>query len=193
MHVSCLSVLGSGCTLAFQLLRNDRWLGCGGPKCGGAPCPGVFFEGSDWKKCWGEVFKIYRRAGPGQIRTGDDVGLYYPRQNVWFSMWRGYGRKLPCPGLPTLQYGFQLGSRWGDCLGEKLKIYAKGKGIGATITDQDTIAIYYPHQKTFVRATVNQGVTTSKCLLQKSGGRLPPSNAAFDKCNFDALEVTIHD
>ena len=42
--------------------------------------------GSDWTNCWGEVFRIYRMSGPGNVRVGDVVGIYYPRErkaNGW--------------------------------------------------------------------------------------------------------------
>ena len=185
-------VLGSGCTVALQLMTNDRWLGCAGPRCVGAPCPGVFFEGSDWQRCWGEVFKIYRKDGAGQMKVGDYVGLFYPRENVWFSMWGNFGHKLPCPGPPNTQFGFASRTNWGKCAGEALQIFAKGKRLGQTITDQDTIAFHYPHGRTYVQILPDR-VGVSSCLIDKSGGRLPPSNDAFDQCKFSSVEITIYD
>ena len=75
-----------------------KWLGCNAPICRGANCPEMIFTGADWNTCWGEVYQIYRPLGPGSIRSGDFVGLYYVRTGHWFSLHQNIARTLPCPG-----------------------------------------------------------------------------------------------
>ena len=66
-----------GSTIALQTSIRYNWLGCS-PYCKAYRCPRMYFDYSDWSQCRGEVFRIYRSAGPGSIRVGDYVGLYYP-------------------------------------------------------------------------------------------------------------------
>ena len=40
---------------------------------------GSYFDPVDYHKCVGLVFQIYRAAGAGQVKIGDDVGFYYPK------------------------------------------------------------------------------------------------------------------
>ena len=187
-------MLGHGCTVALQLMLKDFWLGCPFPddKCAGAGCPQLYFEGNDWTRCWGEVFRLYRAVGPGNILNGDFVGLYYPRENKWFSMFQGFGRLLTCPGNPSTAHGFQDFQKWFQCGAEVFQIYAKGKPIRATITDQDTISLYYP---TDIRNVVfgTNGAALSQCMLEKSSFSLPPNNQAFDECKYMSVDITIRD
>ena len=185
-------MLHHGCVLALQLMQKDFWLGCahGGDRCASAKCPGIIFEGSDWTRCWGEVFRMYRAAGPGNILNGDFVGLYYPRENKWFSMFQGRGRRLTCPGNPSNTYGFQDFRRWFLCGSEVFRVYAKGKPIGAKITDQDTIALYYPTGIQHVVFMTNQ-VILNRCMLQRSGYSPLPNNRGFDECKYMSVDITI--
>ena len=193
MLLVCSTVLGQGRTIGLQLLQNDLWVGCAGRVCAGATCPGVFFEGSDWQNCWGEVFEIYRALGSGNIVSGDFVGLYYPRERKWFSMWEGYGRKLTCPGAPSQEYGFEDEDRWYLCGGEVFRVYAKGKSIGDTITDQDTLSFYYYTVDIKNVRFLPNGINLSECMLDLSDRKRPPSNHAFDQCKYESVEITIYD
>ena len=120
------------------------------------------------------------------------MGLYYPRERLWFSLFENYGRKLPCPGLPTQQFGFYHPDSWKHCGAEVFQIYAKGKGIGAVITDQDTLNFYFPVAHTYVQFR-NDKILTSKCLLNFSSQQRPPNNHAVDVCYLEAVEITIRD
>ena len=197
MHVKSLfvyihSVLDHGCTVGLQLLQNDRWLGCAGSHCIGATCPGLFFDGNEWSACYGEVFRIVRPLGAGHILTGDFVALYYPRESNWFSVFTGRGQKSPCPGTFNEQHGFVRFEKWFECGGEVFQVFAKGKGYGETITDQDTLSFYYPLGRTYVKFLIDQ-VVASQCMLEKSDNKRPPSNEAFDRCLSDSVEITISD
>ena len=102
----------------------------------------------------------------------------------------GYGRKTTCPGLPTTTYGFVNAYRWYICGSEVFQIYARGKTIGATITDQDTVALYCYSCNSYLKFTTSS-VTMSKCLIQKSAGNSFPHVGAFDQCKGDSVEITI--
>ena len=182
-----VTALRQGCRIALQTTNNALWLGCAGGNCVGAPCPGKFFEGAEINNCWGEVFRLFRAAGDGNIRSGDYVGLYYPREGRWFSIYNGIGHKEPCPGNPTATYGFHSRSSWSCCGGEVFQVFAKGKGHGAIITDQDTLAFYYPCGRKFVSFQARQ-VLLSSCI-----NSCPPSSAHFDRCIAETVEITIFD
>lgn len=186
-------VLGQGCTIALQLQQNNYWLSCSENNyCNGATCPGIFFEGSDWSNCESEVFQIYHASGRGDIVNGDLVGLYYANEQKWFSMYQGKGNKQSCPGLPNIDYGFHLEDSWRYCGAEVFQIYAKGKFLGETITDQDTITLYYPVGKANVLFLPDE-VTLSTCMLERSNHLYPPTDIAFDQCNNESVEITIYD
>ena len=183
-------VLKHGSAIALQLVQNDLWLSCNRVKyCATEPCPGLFFDSPDGATCRGEAFWIYRAKGYGNILTGDLVGLYY-RSNTWFSMTGSRGQRSYCPGTINPRYGFNNCGKWYSCGGEVFQVYAKGKGIGATITDQDTIALYYPCGNTYVQF-LSYGQYGSTCLLNKSALSRPPRDAAFDQCKGDSVEITI--
>ena len=178
--------------LGLQLMINDQWLRCLNPHCDGAPCPGVFFEGHDIKRCYGEVFRMYRAAGHGNILNGDFVGLHFPHQNNWLSLLLGKGHTNTCPGNPHGTFGFQDFTRWFKCSGEVFQVYVKGKKLGTPIVDQDTLSLYYPGGIKNVIFKPD-GVTLSTCMLDKSGFTRPPSNQAFDECKYMGVEITILD
>lgn len=180
-------MLKFGSTFALQLMQKDHWFTCVRSKCGGATCPQLFFRGSDWNNCGGEVFQMYRAAGPGPILTGDFVGLYYPRENSWFSMWQGWGRKLTCPGKPSTNLGFQDQERWYRCPGEVFRVYAEGKPEGAEINDQDTLSLYYPFSQKYVAFKITE-VALDGCPVKRSK---PPSDQAFDECKYMSVDITI--
>jgi len=85
--------------------------------------------GTDWTKCWGEVFRIYRHDGPGHVYNGDRVALYYPRQRGrWLGCSGSKCKIAKCPGIPHHIYGFADTSKWSRCYGEVFQIYTKNKG-----------------------------------------------------------------
>ena len=95
-----------GATIGLQFVANmGKWLGCNAPICRGANCPEMIFTGADWNTCWGEVYQIYRPLGPGSIRSGDFVGLYYVRTGHWFSLYGNRAHMDPCPGSQNQRTG----------------------------------------------------------------------------------------
>ena len=80
-----------------------------------------------------------------------------------------------------------LYSSWSWCGGEVFQVFAKGKANGATITDQDTLAFFYPCGYKFVSFQANQ-MLLSVCI-----NSCPPSSAHFDRCTAETVEITILD
>ena len=187
------TVLEQGCTVGLQLLQNDLWLGCPQQYCIGKTCPGVCFDGADWNNCWGEVFKMYHSYGAGPIRSGDFVGLFYPRENKWFSMYQNRGHKQTCPGsTPTVEFGFHRQDSWYYCGAEVFQVFAKGKANGVPITDQDLLTFYFPAAYSVVKFLPDQ-VITSSCMIDQSSHALPPTVNAYDQCKWESVEITIFD
>ncbi len=102
------------------------------------------FRKQDWKKCVGQVFEIYRRKGPGFVKVGDQVGLYYPRNKNWIGCAGQPCGQAGCPGQPTNKFGFHTKCKWNSCQGEVFRIFVKGKKMGATVNSDDDVALYYP-------------------------------------------------
>ena len=76
------------------------------------------------------------------VKFGDFVGLFYPHEDKWFSMYQNTGHKQTCPGsTPTEQYGFHRQDSWFYCGAEVFQVFAKGKANGVQITDQDIAII----------------------------------------------------
>ena len=136
---------------------------------------------------------MYRALGTGNILTGDFVALYYNRDSKWFSMINGKGQRSDCHGSPTAKTGFSACGKWTECGSSVFRVYAKGKAIGATITDQDSIALLHPASdgNTFVHF-LEESVVVSKCLLENSNNTLPSHRNAWNLCKEDVVEVTIY-
>ena len=174
-----------GDTVAFQpLYAKRKWLGCPVKQCDKRTCPNLFMEGADWNRCWGEVFQIYRRNGPGALCVGDMVGIFYPREKNWFSLAGGTGHKHRCPGAPSIAHGFSIAAKWNQCWGEVFQIYAKGKTPGTIINDRDSITLFYIRGKKWV-GLVNQKVDLRTC--PGKGGA--PTNDRYDVCWGEIFEL----
>jgi hypothetical protein len=90
------------------------WMSCWGSVCGRSSCPGApNYLGMNvfpWQ-CRGETFRVYalgKRVGE-LLEDKDIIFLNYKYgSHQWFSLYNGYGRKLPCPGNvyppPTSKY-----------------------------------------------------------------------------------------
>lgn len=99
-----------------------------------------------------------------------------------------------CPGSPNAAYGFKSYRSWFTCPTEVFQVYAKGKGIGATIRNGDTIALYHPGVTTngYVRF-YSSAVRLSQCMVQQSKYVRPPSTTAFGQCRWDSVQINIYD
>ena len=167
-----------GATVGFQPVYSKRnWLGCPDATCYKKSCPNLIMEGSDWTKCWGEVFRIYRKKGPGVVLAGDLVGIYYPREKKWLSLSGGLGQKQTCPGNPSSAYGFSSYVKWAQCYGEVFGIFARGRTLGTAITEGDYITLYYVHDKKWV-GLVEDYVDLRTC----PGEEAPPADDRYDVC-----------
>ena len=101
------------------------WLSCWGHPCNRQTCPGFYITEADHNRCGGERFRIYRASGPGIVRTGDLIGIYYPTGGSWLGCSEPDCVKASCPGSPSTAYGFQDTERWYRCYGEVFKIYER--------------------------------------------------------------------
>lgn len=146
----------------------------------------MYMTGSEWNSCWGEVFRIYRLGGPGSVRVGDFVGLYYPRQiGTWLGCSGSYCAKATCPGNPTHAFGFASNEKWLQCWGEVFVIYAYGKSTGAVIKPDDQIVLYYLQQNLWLA----QGPSGSTRKLPCLGTSRPPSLAKHDVCAWETFRI----
>ena len=139
--------------------------------------------------CWAEVFEIYGLYGGGNICTGDFVGIYYPREQNWFSMWEGYGRKSDCPGRPNMRHGFEGENHHIKCWGEVFRVYAKGKRNGVRIKDGDTLAFYYVFRESMVEFNPSS-TELGNCLMPTSILR-PSNEASFNNCKSETVTLKI--
>ena len=140
--------------------------------------------GNDWTFCFGEVFKIYRASGPGQVHVGDLVGLYYLRERKWLGC-RGVNcTKDTCPGQPTTAHGFASEDHWYRCCGEVFRIYATGKSDGTIINDRDDIMLYYLQEQLWV-AQDDGDTQKSPC----AGTTRPPPLSKFDECLLETFMI----
>ena len=177
-----------GNNVAFQSYNRAYWLSCHLNPCKSRyTCPGFTFSGSDWTNCRAEVFQFYRARGPGAVRVGDVVGVYYPYEpGKWLGCNSRSGNcgKYTCPGTPSTTYGFQRQDRWTVCGGEVFMIYAQGKTVGSTINKHDIIMLYY--------LIGNQWVNLASTTVARGSGpgtTRPPSAATYTSQWSYTLEV----
>ena len=146
----------------------------------------MYFEGDDWTlRCGGEIFQIYRASGPGYIRVGDLVGLYFPAQDKWLGCPHSVCGKYDCPGSPTWHYGFSSISKWSRCGGEVFKIYARNKGTHFLIAAHDDVMFYYVAGKQWLSLQANQNAKKETC----PGLSLPPSASKYDFCGAEVFNI----
>ena len=175
-----------GDTVAFQPVYNKLyWLGCPSKKCDRKTCPRLYMEGNDWYNCWGEVFQIFRKEGPGVVYVGDTVGIFYPREKKWLSLAGGVGHKASCPGYINKYYGFYSYDKWEKCWGEVFEIYARGKAQGAIINEHDHITLYYKRKNLWVGLVNDHPVDLRTC----PGKARPPPDDKYDRCWGEVFEL----
>jgi len=171
--------------IALQTYVRNLWLSCGGSKCDRRPCPRMEMSGGDWHRCWGEVFRIYRSKGPGLVRSGDTVGLYYPREpGRWLGCPHAKCGKYSCPGHPNYRFGFASRSKWGHCGGEIFYIYARNKRKGSVIRSNDDIALNYGRRAQWLSQCGGNAIKRS-CL----GRAFPPPQNKFDGCACETFTI----
>ena len=183
-------VVVQGSTIALQSIFDKRtWLSCYSSDCKKSDCPKLYMDPPDWKNCWGEVFQIYRQKGNGNVHVGDVVGIHYPGEHgKWFSLHEGHGHKTSCPGPPNLNTGFASNDKWGYCLSEWFKIFARGidgkvKSIGEVIKEHDVIMILSVRQNKFVSFHDVSDLQTCP------GTAYPPPANKYDECWGEVAEL----
>ena len=173
--------------VAFQSYNRAYWLSCHVSPCKSRyTCPGFAFSGTEWTtNCPSEVFQFYRARGPGPLRVGDVVGIYYPQEaGKWLGCSGGNCVKTTCPGTPSTTYGFQNIEKWTVCPGEVFVIYAQGKTVGSTINKHDIIMLYY--------LIGNQWVNLASTTVTRGSGpgtTRPPSARTYERNWSYTLEI----
>ena len=131
----------TGLLYSLNSPTTTKYAACGAYYCRGCTCPGLYMDDHEWWECHGNVYEIYRAAGPGPIRVGDFIGIYYPHRNRWFGCPYTNCRKYTCP-TPTWQYGFSSLEKWFKYWGQVFMIYPCGKGLGDFIEEHDDVMLY---------------------------------------------------
>lgn len=145
----------------------------------------MHMSGNDWTTCHGEVFKIYRASGSGQVSVGDLVGLYYTNvANNWLSCSANTCTRTSCPGQPTTAHGFASEENWYTCCSEVFKIYANGKSNGTAINSGDDIMLYSLDLGQWV-AQGSGDTTITTC----AGTSRPPPATKFDECYKETFKI----
>ena len=175
-----------GNNMAFQSYHRRKWFSCAPNPCRSThTCAGFAISGTEWRSCWGEVFRFYRARGSGAVRVGDVVGVYYPREpGKWLGCSGGNCVKATCPGTPSTTYGFQNSEKWTVCVGEVFVIYAQGKRVGSVINERDIIMLHY--------LIGNQWVNLANTIVARGSGpgrTRPPSAATYERNWSYTLEV----
>ena len=178
-----------GSTVMIQFDKSS-YLRCprsGFGYCSTNQCPGMVVKSNDWARCGENVFEIYHSTRPGVIRVGDYVALYLPRARKWFSMYTNKGRlQRQCPGLPNKIYGFHRKDYWQHCGSEVFRIYAEGKRNGQIIKDEDTITLYHPAGRQYLK--LGAGTPT----LHSCPGKCPPTNPnTYDVCVGEVFDIIL--
>ena len=174
-----------GHRIGLQTYVRNLWLSCAGSKCDRRSCPRMELSGSDWHHCWGEVFRIYRSKGPGLVRNGDYVGIYYPRQpGRWLGCPHPKCGKYACPGHPNNRFGFSSRSKWGRCGGEVFIIYARDRPNRAPIRSNDDVALYLARMNQWLSQC--GGNTIKRTCL---GRARPPSRSKYDSCACETFTI----
>ena len=166
--------------MAFQAYVKHDWLGCSTTttSCSKSACPLLYMEGNDWNTCRENVFQIFRAHGHGDVAVGDLVGLYLTRESgKWIDCNQTTCIKSNCPGIANYEYGFDTREKWYRCYGSVFKIYAQGKQLGETITDQDDIMLFYLQGLNWI-CTLCHTNHHATC----PGTTRPPPYSKFDAC-----------
>jgi hypothetical protein len=163
--------------------EGEHWFGCWAKhNCRTANCPGLLFP-ADRKNCAGEIFRMYKRRGSGNIRVGDEIGLYYITAKEWVSAWDFNGGVSGCPGSPSSTLGLNIPSN--QCQGEIFRVYALGRSIGEDVRNGDFIMLNYKHGGHEWLSLRFKFVSKSTC----PGGGYPPPAYKYQECDGSSFQV----
>jgi hypothetical protein len=177
-------VITSGTKVGIKYpVQGEHWLGCWPKhKCEAAGCPGLIFP-ADKQTCVGEIFRIYKRKGSGNIQVGDEIGLYYITADEWVSAWDFNGGVSGCPGSPSYIFGLDIASD--ECQGEIFRVYALGKSVGEDVRNNDFIMLNYKHGGHEWLSLWGGSSRKSTC----PGGSYPPLANKYQNCQGEAFQV----
>ena len=143
----------------------------------------------EWNSCSQNVFQIFRAKGPGDVKVGDLVGLYYKREGGnWFGCSETLCKKDTCPGIASYEYGFDAPELWYRCCGSVFKIYAYEKQLGDTINDQDDIMLLYFRDLNWIAAHGDDD-NSDNHHRDCPGTTLPPPHNKYDECDGEVYKI----
>ena len=126
---------------------------------------------------------IYKPT-PGEIRSGDLIGLYYPLQpGNWLSCQGFECKKETCPGHSSIHYGFETIENWLRYYKNVYKIFTFKKGIGAPLYSGDNVMFYLVNTKTWLNG---EGWVEGNNQCPESA---PPRRYKFDECSHEIFTV----
>ena len=172
-------------TIALQIHIKEKYFSCHRHLCNTSNCGGALFEGSDWDyRCRGEVFQIYKPT-PGEIRSRDLIGLYYPLQPGNWLGCQGFEckKKETCPGHSSIHYGFETRENWLRYYKNVYKIFAFEKGNGAPLYLGDNVMFYLVNTKTWLNG---EGRVEGNNQCPESA---PPRRYKFDECSHEIFTI----
>lgn len=170
------NVVSSGRFVALQSLADSsRRFSCGRSTCSSSGCGHYLLSYDEWKECYNEVYKIYRRDGEGVVRVGDYVALLQYKTNQWLQCLEKSCQLGTCPGSPSNDDGFEDSSKWCDCSEYLFRMSAYNKTIGQVVYPGDVVMIYQPNVKEFLSIRGH----TSTCR----SSAFPPTLDQYETCS----------
>ena len=169
------NVVTSGRFLALQSLADtSRRFSCQKSTCSSSGCGHYLLSYAEWKDCYSEVFKVYRRDGQDVVRVGDYIGLLQYKSNEWIQCSSRSCQLGTCPGQPSISDGFADSSKWCDCSEYSFRISAYNKTLGQALYPGDVVMVFQPTGKEFLSITGH----TSTC----PGTTFPPLITRYEDC-----------
>lgn len=171
-------VVESNWFVAFQAMtESEHWLGCNTRGCGTSTCGGRLLDFDEWRNCYGQVFKVYRRDGPGAVRVGDYVSFLQFRTDLWLDC-ESQNCALSRCGGEVSNTGFDDRSKWCECSGSAFRLASFNKTIGTPIYGGEPVMLYSVTEDSYISLGL-QVASKTTC----PGSRFPPPGDRFDECS----------
>ena len=162
--------------LALQAMSDSgRWLGCNTRGCGSSTCGGRLLDFDEWRSCYEQVYKIFRRDGPGVVRVGDYISLLQFHTDQWLDCEPQSCALSRCGGEVS-SIGFDERSKWCECSGSAFRMFSFNKTIGTPIYGGEAVMLYSVTEGSYISLEHDVGKTTCP------GEHFPPPGDKFDEC-----------
>ena len=183
-HFSFVDKIAQGAVVAFQTYQKNKYIGCSSTYCTLTTGPGLYMNDNDWVTHPVTGFQIYRMNGKGNVRVGEVVAIYYPKEKKWMKCSGTYCRKDTCPGRPSQGRGMENYEKWIGCSESAFKIYARGRKEGEDIRSRDDISLYHIRDRRWLSAE-GYYIQERTCF----GTTRPPSSRTYDTCYKGVFEL----